>query len=162
MNPCPCGYYPDRNRCRCTQQQIDSYLKRLSRPILERFDLCVEASPVSFQDLEDVSAENEDSETIRKRVLRAREIQKQRFLGTKIRYNSKMGQNEIRKYCALGEPEREFALKIYESGGSSARGYHKVLKVARTIADLEGEERIRKIHLAEAFGYRALEGKLWG
>ena len=162
LNPCPCGYYPDRNRCRCTQTQIDAYLKRLSRPILERFDLCVEASPVSFRDLENVSGENEDSETIRKRVLRAREIQKQRFSGTKIRYNSKMGQSELRKYCALGDSEREFALKIYESGGSSARGYHKVLKVARTIADLEGEDRIRKAHLAEAFGYRALEGRLWG
>lgn len=162
MNPCPCGFFPDRNRCSCTEAQIQGYLRRLSRPILERFDICVEAAPVSFRELEEAPVENESSELIRTRVEQAAKIQKKRFEGTEIRFNSRMGAAEIRRFCALGDREREFAEKVYEIRGLSARSYHKVLKTARTIADLEGERNIRREHLAEAFGYRTLEGRLWG
>ena len=106
--------------------------------------------------------ENESSELIRTRVEQAAKIQKKRFEGTEIRFNSRMGAAEIRRFCALGDREREFAEKVYEIRGLSARSYHKVLKTARTIADLEGERNIRREHLAEAFGYRTLEGRLWG
>ena len=162
MNPCPCGFFPDRNRCSCTEAQIQGYLRRLSRPILERFDMGVEAAPVSFRELEETPAENESSKEIRTRVERTVKIQKKRFEGTKIRFNSRMGPAEIRRFCPLGEREREFAEKVYEIRGLSARSYHKVLKTARTIADLAGEKNIRREHLAEAFGYRTLEGRLWG
>ena len=161
-NPCPCGFFPNRNRCSCTEAQIQGYLRRLSRPILERFDMGVEAAPVSFRELEETPAENESSKEIRTRVERAVKIQKKRFEGTKIRFNSRMGPAEIRRFCPLGEREREFAEKVYEIRGLSARSYHKVLKTARTIADLAGEKNIRREHLAEAFGYRTLEGRLWG
>mgnify|MGYP002959446942 CR=1 FL=1 len=162
MNPCPCGFFPDRSRCSCTPMQIQNYLNRLSRPILERFDICVEAAPVSFLELEDQTMANEDSATIRSRVEKAVKIQNYRFQGTDIHSNSRMGQKEIQRFCQLKEAERRFARKVYEARGISARGYHRVLKTARTIADLAGEEWIQKEHLSEAFGYRALEERIWG
>lgn len=162
MNPCPCGFYPDRNRCRCSEQQIRNYLGRISRPILERFDICAEASPVTFSELNQESTKGESSAVIRARVEQAVEIQSRRFKGTKIRFNSRMDQREVMRFCRLGEAEKKFARQVYEARGISARGYHRVLKVARTIADLAGEPEIRKEHLAEAFGYRTLEEKLWG
>ncbi|MEE0673094.1 MAG: ATP-binding protein, partial [Enterocloster sp.] len=162
MNPCPCGFFPDRSRCNCTPVQIQNYLNRLSRPILERFDICVEAAPVTFAELEDQTTENEDSAVIRSRVEKAVKIQATRFQGTDIRNNSCMGQKEIQRFCKLKEPEKRFARRVYEARGISARGYHRVLKTARTIADLAGEEWIQKEHLSEAFGYRALEERIWG
>jgi len=162
MNPCPCGFFPDRNRCRCTETQIRGYLRRLSRPILERFDICVETAPVSFHELEGRNLKNESSAAIRNRVERAVKIQKKRFEGTDIRFNSHMGSGELNRYCRLGEKERDFAQKVYEARGLSARSYHKALKTARTIADLEEEPQIKREHLAEAFGYRILEERLWG
>ena len=162
LNPCPCGFFPDRSKCNCSEQQIRSYLNRISRPILDRFDICAEAAAVPFGELSRENSENEDSAAIRDRVERAGKLQEERFLGTKIRFNSRMGQREIKKFCRLGRKESDFAARIYETRGLSVRGYHKVLKVARTIADLAGEENIKKEHLAEAFSYRTLEEKLWG
>ncbi len=162
MNPCPCGFFPDRSRCNCTPMQIQNYLNRLSRPILERFDICVEAAPVTFSELESQTMENENSAAIRSRVEKAVKIQAKRFQGTNIRNNSRMGQKEILRFCKLKEPEKHFARRVYEARGISARGYHRVLKTARTIADLAGEEWIQKEHLSEAFGYRALEERIWG
>ena len=162
MNPCPCGFFPDRSRCTCTPMQIQNYLNRLSRPILERFDICVEAAPVTFSELEDQNMENEDSAAIRSRVEKAVKIQAHRFQGTNVRTNSCMGQREIQSFCKLKGAERRFARRVYEARGMSARGYHRVLKTARTIADLDGEEWIQKEHLSEAFGYRALEERIWG
>ncbi len=164
MNPCPCGFYPDRNRCRCTPAEIRRYLGRLSRPIMDRFDLCVQASPVTFEELEqrgEAEGAGEASDVIRKRVEGARRCQEKRFRGSKIRFNSHMGQRELKEFCRLGQKERQLAAEIYRLGGVSARGYHKVLRVARTIADLEEKEQIGTAHLAEAFGYRTLEGILW-
>ena len=162
MNPCPCGFYPDRSRCSCSEADIRAYLSRLSRPLMDRFDICVEAAPITFDELKQESARNESSASIRSRVERARRRQEERFLGTKIRFNSRMGQREIGRFCRLGREEEAFARKVYEIRQISARGYHKVLKTARTIADLDGTEEIRREHLAEAFGYRTLEERLWG
>lgn len=162
MNPCPCGFYPDRSRCNCSEAEIQRYLSRISRPILERFDICVEAVPVTFEELKGRSLENEDSVSIRRRVEAARKIQAHRFQGTGIRFNSRMGTKEIIKFCVLKPQEEAFVKKVYETRGLSARRYHKTLKVARTIADLAGSARIEKEHLAEAFGYSHLEEKLWG
>ena len=162
MNLCPCGFYPDRNRCSCSESQIKRYLGHISRPILERFDICAQASPVTFGELNPVQGENEDSASIRERVEDARKRQEHRFSGTKIRFNSRMGMKEVEQHCRLEPEERAFAQRIYESGGISARRYHKALKVARTIADLEDSRDIRKEHLAEALGYGGLEEQIWG
>ena len=162
FNSCPCGWYPDRNRCHCTQAQIDRYLGRLSKPILERFDLCVQAAPVSYEELVKEDGENEDSASIRRRVEAARKRQERRFEGLSCRFNSRMGQKEIRRFCPLGKEEEAFLEQIYKKNQLSARTCHKVLKVARTIADLEGAERISRLHLAEAAGYRTLEERIWG
>ena len=162
LNPCPCGFYPDRSRCHCSEQQVRAYLSRISRPILDRFDICAEISPVTFEQLGQGAKKGESSAVIRKRIEKARIIQQKRFQGTKIRFNSRMGAKEIKQYCSLGKEETSFAARVYKARNLSVRGYYKVLKVSRTIADLEGQEQIRTEHLAEAFGYRTLEETLWG
>jgi len=161
MNPCKCGYYPDRNRCSCTTQQVQKYLSRISGPFLDRIDLCVEASPVSYGEIRGEGA-CEPSSAIRERVEAARNIQKERFAGTGIFFNGEMGNGEIREYCRLGKKEETFLQNAFQKLRLSARGCNKALKVARTIADLEGEERIRCSHLSEALGYRELRAKYWG
>ena len=162
MNLCPCGFYPDRSRCNCSENQIKQYLGHISRPVLERFDICTEAVPVTFQEMDLPGRDNEDSASIRRRVEKARAVQDKRFAGTKIRFNSRMGIREVEYYCLLSPEERSFAEKVYESGRLSARRYHKALKVARTIADLAESRDIKREHLAEAFGYGMLEERIWG
>ncbi|WP_124067504.1 ATP-binding protein [Clostridium sp. E02] len=161
MNPCPCGFYPDRTRCRCSQQQVAKYLSKISKPLLDRIDICAESSSISYEDIQS-NAEGEDSKTIRKRVECARQIQEERFKNSEIKFNSSMKKNDLMCFCKLGEQEREFLGKVFKNQGLSVRGYEKILKVSRTIADLEGKETIRKKHLAEAVGLRNLEGKYWG
>ena len=161
MNPCPCGFYPDRTRCRCSQQQVSKYLSKISKPLLDRIDICAESSLSSYEDiLSDTGGEN--SKSIRERVECARQRQKERFQNSEIKFNSSMKKNDLMYFCKLGEQEREFLGKVFKNQGLSVRGYEKILKVSRTIADLEGEETIRKRHLAEAVGLRNLEGKYWG
>lgn len=160
-NPCPCGYHPDKSRCSCNEQQVRRYLGKISRPLLDRIDICVEAAPVSYEDIRG-ETKGEASCSIRERVERAREIQKKRFEGTSLFFNSEMKQREIRQYCALGQEEERFLKRMFDRLGLSARGCDRVLKVARTIADLDGEPRILAEHLAEAAGYRDLEGRYWG
>lgn len=160
MNPCPCGCYPNMKKCTCTPAQIHMYLSRISRPFLDRIDLCVEASRVEYRYLAD-ERKGENSAMIRKRVCRAREIQKKRYDGTKITGNSMLGGKDIQKYCALGEEERVLMEQIFTVMGLTARAYHRIIKTARTIADLEGEERIREKHLKEAVGYRVVDEKYW-
>lgn len=161
FNSCPCGWYPDLSRCHCTRAQIERYLGRLSKPIMERFDLCVQASPVSYEELVSHTQENEDSASIRRRVEEARRRQERRFRGLSIHFNSRMGQKEIKRFCSLGQEEERFMEEIYKKKQLSARTCYKVLKVARTIADLEGADQIGRAHLAEAVGYRTLEEQLW-
>lgn len=161
MNPCPCGYYPDRNRCHCTEAEIRAYQKGISRPILERIDLCVEASPVRFE--EAVSLEKGiSSRELREKVQDAREIQKIRFKNTDIMTNAEMRIRHIRTFCKLGSREEEFIGDVFRLRGLSMRSYHKILKVARTIADLEHAEKINISHLSEAVSYRGLEDRLFG
>lgn len=160
MNPCNCGHYPDRNRCSCTDSQIKRYLGKISKPILDRIDICVEAAPLSYEELK-LPGQNEDSRTIRERVERVRMIQKKRFEGSSIYFNSEMDGADIRRYCRLSADDERFFKKLYQTMGFSVRAYGKILKVARTIADLEGEESIGHEHLCEAVGYRSLEEKYW-
>ena len=160
MNPCPCGFYPDRNRCHCTENQIHNYLGKVSKPIRDRIDICVETAAVSYEELNS-RKEQESSETIRKRVERVRKIQEERFQGTGIHFNGEMSGEMIRKFCVLEKGEEAFFRELYQKKGFSARGYGKVLKVARTIADMEGAELIGHSHLCEAIGYRSLEEKYW-
>lgn len=154
MNPCPCGYYPDLNRCRCTPHEIHTYLSHISGPILDRIDLCVEAPRVEPVQLYS-GRKGEGSESLRKKVLIARKQQEKRYCGTPIRFNSELGAGDLEKYCHLEEEERKMLEKLYSSLGLSVRACNKLLVVARTIADLEESDRIRTRHLAEAVCYRA-------
>ena len=156
MNPCPCGYYPDMERCHCTPYEVRRYLRRVSGPILDRMDICVEAQPVEFWDIAGQPAA-ESSARIRERVMRARQIQTTRFADTGLRFNSDMKAADVERYCGLGGKEKRFMERMYTSMQLSARGYHKIIKVARTIADLEGADNIREEHLAEAICYRHME-----
>ncbi len=161
MNPCPCGFYPDRSRCSCNERQIRRYLGRVSRPLLDRIDLCVEAAPATYGELRG-DKENEPSQAIRERVERAREIQKRRFQGSGTFFNSAMGNRQVKQYCPLGAEEEDLLQRAFQGQRLSARGCQKILKVARTIADMEGARQIGKSHLGEAVGYRSLEEKYWG
>ena len=162
MNPCKCGYYPDRNRCRCTQSEIHRYLSRVSGPILDRIDICVEAPRV---DVEELSLRKEPcgetSAQIRERVLKARQMQKKRFAGTKLRFNADMNPSQLRKYCPLGEAQERLLNSLFHSLQLSARSYHRIIRVARTIADLDGSEQIEKKHLTEAACYRMADMRYW-
>ena len=162
MNPCPCGYYPDRNKCKCSEVAIERYQRGISKPILERIDICAESSPIKFDEIT-AEIKSESSEEIKKRVCAARLIQKERFKNSKkLRFNSQMTVTDIKKYCALDSEEKEYLRTIFKVKKLSARTYHKLLKVARTIADLSGSEKIMKKHLAEAANFRGLEEKIYG
>ena len=153
MNPCPCGYYPDRNKCRCTEHQIRKYQEKLSRPLMDRMDIRVLVEPVPFEALRN-SGKEESSAAVRERVEQARLIQKRRFAGTGILYNSEIPAKEIQSICPIGEKEEAFLQKAFEVMHISARACHRIIRVARTIADLAGEEQIGVCHLKEAAAYR--------
>ncbi len=159
MNPCPCGHYPS-GKCRCTQREIKRYLNRISGPILDRIDLCVEMPQIEMKQLSQLGRA-EDSASIRTRILKAREMQKERFDGSGLRFNSEMTAGEILRRCALGERERRYLERAAEAFSMSARAYHRVLRMARTIADLAGEERIGERHIGEAVYYRSAAEKYW-
>lgn len=161
MNPCPCGCYPDRNRCSCTPGQIQHYLGRLSQPFLDRMDICIEAPKVKYEALVEKKKEESSSE-IRTRVCRAREIQQERYKGTQILSNAMLDGKDLEIYCRLGKEEQAVMQNAFSRLDLTARTYHKILKVARTIADLEGEERINTDSLYEAIGYRAMNIKHQG
>lgn len=156
MNPCPCGYYPDFSRCRCTQTQVARYTGKVSGPIMDRMDLCVELQPMDVKCLQK-NGKSEKSETIRLRVLRAREIQTKRFAGSGKRFNGDMDLSDLEKYCILGKAQQKCMEELFESLKLSARGYHRMLRVARTIADLEGKNEIETEHLMEAACFRHVQ-----
>lgn len=155
-NPCPCGYYPDRSRCHCSERQIRAYQNKISGPIRDRIDINIAAQAVDIRQLNGRET-SLGSADMRKIVMEARKRQEKRFAGTALKFNSDIPSREIQNYCALGEEEKTYMEKIFYSLNLSARSYHKVVKVARTIADVEGEDRILKCHLAEAVGYRTQE-----
>lgn len=156
MNPCPCGYYPDRNRCRCTTAQVKQYMGKVSGPILDRIDLCVELQPVELDSLQRRCGA-EDSHGIRKRVQKARMRQEIRFAGTGCRFNGDIESGQIHRYCPLGTEEEACMGQLYQTLHLSVRAFHRILKVARTIADLEDAEEIQVEHLLEASYYRSTQ-----
>ena len=164
MNPCPCGYYPDRNRCRCTETEIRRYLNRISGPILDRMDICTEVDRVEFSGLmqRKETGPQEDSASMRNRVLEARARQEHRFRGGPLHYNAQMGAEEIRRFCGLGLAEERYLEQLFDILRLSARSCHRLLRVARTLADLEGKERIGRLHLSEAACFRTAGEKYWG
>ena len=157
MNPCKCGYYPDRTRCFCTEHDILRYMGRISQPIWDRFDLNVKVNKVEFSMLSQDEEDNDSqmtSEQMKSFIGRARDIQKDRFKNDNIHFNSQMSSRQVKKYCGLGNREKDIMEKAYCTFNMTARGYEKVLKTARTIADMEGEENIAVSHLSEAISYR--------
>lgn len=161
MNPCKCGYYPDRNRCTCTETQIRQYLSHVSGPFLDRMDIGVEVPVAEYEDLRGKEA-GEASYSMRKRVEAARQIQEERFGKSQTRFNSRMTKEEIKTYCGLAKKDEEFLKQVYQRYGFSARGYEKILKTARTAADLDERKTIGREHLGEAVSYRSFEKKYWG
>ena len=158
MNPCPCGYYPDMNKCRCTPGEVSHYLHKLSQPLLERIDLCADVPPVNFSQISEEKS-GESSALIRKRVEKARRIQQKRYQNEKICFNGELSGKQIWKYCVLTENALQVAKNAFELMELSARSYHRILKVSRTIADMEGEELIHTRHVAEALTYKAFDKK---
>lgn len=153
MNPCPCGYYPDRSRCNCSDAEIKKYLSKISGPILDRIDVVAEAPRVDIHQLS-ATMQNECSADIKARVMEARERQKYRYKNTAYRFNAEIGSGDIRTYCKLGTGEQKMMEEVFTMMNLSARAYHKVIKVARTIADLEGKDDICTEHISEAVCYR--------
>ena len=155
MNPCKCGWYGDPSgRCRCSEREVEHYRSRISGPMLDRIDIVVEVPAVEFEALR-TRAQAEDSRAIQKRVNAAREIQNTRFADGSM-CNARMGPEEMRRYCDLSEECAGLMRDAFEALGLTARSYDRILKVARTIADLEESEAIQPEHLAEAIGYRAV------
>lgn len=162
-NPCRCGYYPDRKKCTCTPWEVHRYLDKISKPMLERMDLCVETVPLELKDFSGFrKGENEASDTIRRRVEQAREIQRRRYEEEDFCHNAAIPSRLIDRYCILDSEAQEYLNSAFEGMDFSARVYHKILKVSRTIADLAGAEKIGRGHVMEAVCYRMVDKKYWG
>lgn len=163
MNPCPCGFWNDPTReCRCSSIQIQRYVGRISGPLLDRIDIHIDVPAVKFRELAgDIAPETEDSAAIRARVIRARERQQARLTGEHIFSNAAMTPRMIRRYCRIDAASEQMLERAMTRVGLSARAYDRILKVSRTIADLEGAERIASTHVAEAVGYRSLDRTYW-
>ena len=155
MNPCRCGYYgSDDNRCRCSESSINNYLSKISGPLLDRIDLQIEVKQVNYKKIS--SKENsETSDRIKKRVDVARNIQNERYS------NLEISPKLIEKYCKIDNESKKLLQKVFEKFRLSGRAYSRILKLARTIADLDEEENIMKKHIAEAIQYRVLDRKYW-
>ena len=161
MNPCSCGYYPDRNKCNCSINLVKRYVNRISQPLLDRFDICIEALQMNYKELQ-VQEKEEPSEDIRRRISLARKLQLDRYQGQHIYFNSQLTPRTLKKYCKLGTKEQSLLEQAFNKMNLSARGYHRILKVARTIADLDQSENINTKHISEAICYRSLDQKYWG
>ena len=162
MNPCSCGYYPDASRCHCTPLQIRRFIGRISRPLLDRIDMTVEVKHVNIDLLQGKTARPpENSETIRERVSGACDIQRTRFSHCPYEHNSEIPDNDLKRFCHLGEEEMTFMKKAYNRYSLTARGYGKLLRVARTIADLDQSDEISCKHLAEAVFFKSLDRQYW-
>jgi len=161
MNPCPCGYRNDARRsCHCTVPQIERYMSKISGPLVDRIDIHIEVPAVPFRELSS-SAAGTSSAEIRRQVAAARQVQSRRFSGTPARYNADMSHRMTRKFCPLDEECQNLLRAAMQEMGLSARAHDKVLRVARTIADLDASDSIRPQHLSEAINYRMLDRNLW-
>jgi magnesium chelatase family protein len=162
LNPCPCGYFNDPKReCRCSPMQVQRYRERISGPLLDRIDIHLEVPAVEFRDLSGIET-GETSAAIREQVQRAREVQLARFdKSSKVRCNARMSPRQIKAFCEL-DSDGEGMLRMARTElNFSARAYDRILKVARTVADLAGNERIAAEHVAEAIQYRTLDRSQW-
>ena len=163
MNPCPCGYFNDRSReCHCTPMIIQRYVSKISGPLLDRIDIHIDVPSVNYRELRS-GVVPESSADIRARVIRARDTQLVRFgsEGERIYANAQMGSREIRKYCELGTDSEHLLERAMAKQGLSARAHDRILKVARTVADLTGAESMEPGHIAEAIQYRTLDRTFW-
>lgn len=157
MQGCPCGYYTDSKKpCRCNPGKIQNYIGKISGPLLERIDVHIEMPALKYKELIDTK-EEESSGAIKQRVEEIRNIQYKRFKSEEVFYNSQMNSRLIKKYCLLNEEAKELLKMAINELGLSARGYDKILKVSRTIADLAGQEIILSEHISEAIQYRSLD-----
>jgi magnesium chelatase family protein len=161
MNPCPCGYLGDaRHACKCTPLIIERYMGRISGPLLDRIDMHIEVPAVPFQELS-AHADGTSSAVMREQVHRARQLQRKRFGPTTHRTNSRMTSRQLRKFCVLDAEGRNLLKTAMEELGLSARAHDRILRMSRTIADLDGAENINQSHVIEAINYRTLDRKLW-
>lgn len=161
MNPCPCGFFGSKEKeCTCTSQAISRYMGKISGPLLDRIDIQIEVTPVKYQKLES-DATIETSEQIKQRVNKARKIQVERYQKYGIYSNSELTPALIDRYCKLDEKGKKLLQNAFEKLGLSARAYGRILKVARTIADLDMKENIEIKHISEAIQYRSLDRKYW-
>ena len=160
MNPCPCGYM-GTPRCSCSQSDISRYLEKISGPLLDRIDLQVEVSSVEYAELSATKKSAEDSSAIKARVENARKRQQKRFEGEPVRFNAKMTASLIKKHCGTDNEAQVLLKNVFETMSLSARAYHKILKISRTIADLDDKHEIHAKHVAEAIAYRGLDRKYW-
>lgn len=161
MNPCPCGYYGSKEKeCTCTDEQIKRYMGKISGPLLDRIDIHLEVSSIKYDKLKTQDA-LETSEDIRRRVNNARKIQHERYKEYGIYSNSELSAKLIERYCKLDAKSNSLLETSFKTLGLSARAYSRILKVARTIADLDRSENIQVNHLAEAIQYRSLDRKYW-
>lgn len=162
MNPCPCGYFGNlKRKCTCSERSVKNYLAKISGPLLDRFDLHVDVAPVEYENLTSKYSE-ESSDCIRKRVENAREIQYRRYKGTNIVSNSNITSDIISQVCVMSDDAQSFLKAIFEKLCLSARAFDRILKVSRTVADLNGADIIEKAHIAQAVSYRSLDKKYWG
>lgn len=162
-NPCPCGFYPDRNKCKCSDPMVKRYIGRISGPLLDRIDICCSIEAIGLDALSNDSSKNNlSSAQMREKVMIARTRQEHRFKGSNISFNSEMSPAEISSFCQLGSNEELMIKAAYDSLGLSARSYHRILRCARTIADIDDSESISEIHLSEAIMYRTSGERYWG
>ena len=161
MNPCPCGNYGSKDKeCKCTPQQINKYLNKLSGPLMDRIDMHIEVDSVTYNELTSTQLE-EDSATVKKRVDKARQVQLERFKNCENYSNSKMSEQQLKEHCKLSFESDQMLRHAFEKLNLSARAYNRILKVARTIADLDGCKDITDDHIIEAISYRSLDKKYW-
>ena len=161
MNPCPCGNFGNpKKKCTCSPNQVKAYLHKISQPVLDRIDIQIEVSPVDYEDLS-VRKLQESSAAIAERVQRARDIQAERFRGTGIKSNSRITSDIIADVCRMSAPAEDMLKRAFDKLGLSARAYDRILKVARTCADLDGSADIEKAHISQAISFRSLDRKYW-
>jgi magnesium chelatase family protein len=164
MNPCPCGYHGSGQRqCQCTTMMIQRYVSKISGPLMDRIDIHIDVPAVNYKELRGSDSKTESSAQIRERVVRTREVQLNRFAaaGERNYSNAQMSSRQIRAYCDLGSDRERMLERAMQQQGLSARAHDRILKVARTVADMEGNPQIESKHIAEAIQYRTLDRTYW-
>jgi magnesium chelatase family protein len=163
MNPCPCGYHGSTRECRCTEAMIQRYVSKISGPLMDRIDIHIDVPAVNYKELRGSDSKSESSAQIRERVMRTREVQLNRFAaaGERIYSNAQMTTRQIRTFCELGTDSERMLERAMQQQGLSARAHDRILKVARTVADMDGAAQIESKHIAEAIQYRTLDRSYW-